>query len=272
VPKDWNPRLIYDASLTEHTQILVEESPDFAIDMAVMLWVITKRRWSGKYTDWCELPVAWFAKKSHCGFERVAKSIDRLISMNIIRPMSPERRPKHVMFYIYVKTKVTSHVDPETYDGLENESDRSTRIESESAVSAPEIEENTTPVVVNAPKRPVSVPVSKLAGEVVNINALPMTPVLHWNTVKMETRMVPGADAATFPKCGLCGGIMHPTEGRQGNCQWCYLCEAKQILKDCIRGGAFAYFGLKQMEEGYFINGQRQTIESLKVLLENASS
>lgn len=200
VYKEWSPRLRVDTSSIEHVQMLVESSPDFAIDMAVMSWVQNKREWFGKYKDWTDLPIDWFAKKCHCRYQRIVDSIDRLIAMGIIRPMRPERMVHKVMKYIYVKIKPKP--DEETYEGLDDES-RIEKIQAEMESLPPIVKEEEV-----IPEKPVTAAVNPIKKQ-----AVPTVEVLYWDGERMIKKPTLLSEAINYPKCELCGQYMHPHEG-----------------------------------------------------------
>jgi hypothetical protein len=242
--KEWVPRVHVDMSVMEHVQVLTEESPDFSIDMAVLFWIITKRDWYGSYKDWCELPIRWFATQSHCRFERIVASIERLVSLGIIRQMSDTRRRHSVMKYMYIKIK------PADLSEANEEPDRTDRVESEKAPT-----------------------VSTLLKEVTDMDGIPITQVLHWNGETMEKRATPTADCITFKRCKRCGGVMHPTEGMiKPEYSNCTLCTMKNIIQSIDDGTKAKDNNLAAVYAGMYVNGIKQTVESIRQLVENAES
>jgi len=101
-----DPNHFYDASMSHDTRFLAEHSPDLAIDLALIHFILTMRAYrdgDGEYKNWDRLSINWFAKQCHCGERRVRAALDRLVAWGVIEMKYPERKRKLAMYYRYNK-------------------------------------------------------------------------------------------------------------------------------------------------------------------------
>lgn len=92
-----------DKQLSNDVDLLVEKSPDLAVDMAVLMWIFVKRDWRPPFKGWARLPADWFGQRSHMGFRRVVESANRLESLGIIQKMAEEGKRHCAMRYKYAR-------------------------------------------------------------------------------------------------------------------------------------------------------------------------
>ena len=76
-----SPRLVRAA------QQLLQESPDYLVDMGILMHILCTRRFNnGQGKWWTDVPIRWLATQSHMGVLRVTKALARLEDMGFIIP------------------------------------------------------------------------------------------------------------------------------------------------------------------------------------------
>ena len=78
-------QITVDPTLVEATAALLRDSPDYLVDMGLLMHVLCRRRFgAGPGSWWADVPVGWLARQSHMSFRRVAASLERLETAGLL--------------------------------------------------------------------------------------------------------------------------------------------------------------------------------------------
>jgi len=183
----------------------MKNSPDQIVDLGLLFYVFTARRFDGEYEGWTDVPTDLNGKRSHMGFRRIRAGLDRLVAWGIITAMSTNgdrcvafKRPLNYRYDLRTTSrKVKARAEA--------------KVKAESRVQAEkqqrqEMLKSTPPVHQDKPY------------------------VNYWQFFPKLPGLVPmqgePAVVAQMPKCSKCGKHYHPDLGRseeEGLCIKCWV-------------------------------------------------
>jgi hypothetical protein len=229
--EEYTPTIFLDPFTRKCIETLTEKSKNLALEMGILMWIYSKRDFGGRFENWTELPISWFAKKSKVGFRKVQEAADNLVTLGIVQQMSPNGKPHVAMRYRF------SRPDPR-YVKKEQPFKEESKV-----VNKPVTFEQ---VKVTPPKA-VSIPQTKW--------------VWAWDGEKMSKSMeVSLTEAVNYPSCPVCHRLHVKTDSCWGKHDCCFVCGLQLKAEEGIR---YWYGNTK-------INGKDTTYEEMKEILKIA--
>ena len=282
-----------DFAFTKDVQFLQRHSPDLALDISVLTYIMVNRRYSPKdYAGWADFPATWYAGRSRVGRRRVDAAVGRLLEYGMIKGMSTNNDPamawsRRAPRYRYDLRDypASEKAEPPSFPGQKEIQTLNPKAQGEPVSSIPPKSapvqfsplEKTAPVKEETrPRPPLKAGPDGGYGEVWILgNTRGRTASGKPGEFLMEPVKVAPSDFTAYPICKACHRVMHPTQGaagtgpsknlpdKDGYCLGCYFTECVKYVVEHGPEKAFVWQGDPDPVKGYRLSGKAEMREYL---------
>ena len=215
---------------------LYEGSPDPAIDMALIVFILANKQFSGQHQGWTWVSAKAYSQKFHVSYTRVKTALDRLVEEGLL-----ETRQTKYQYGRYRHWYKSTLVSEDSEPVLKAREDRTSDVRS---LEERRQELQRTPVSV-VPKKPESDLAVKPPEELrypEPVEEVPAVPYFEfeYGPMRMVRRMVTPSNIVLYDKCPSCGRYVHPWGWKDtGDHSMCLGCWAEQVRE---QGGTHIVF------------------------------